>query len=190
MIDEYEDDDADYRIHGDFLISDMLKDWSDEELDHLRERSQAQAMNILPQEEFLQYADWFYFEETPAHNRFIEFIRNKVNATPKKTAPPELLTAQVCALLRQWAPAQECFNILESANIKFDSLKEVKKASEFITQMYNHTRIWGNNGWTPNELRENSANEGPKRKIGRNEPCPCGSGKKYKNCCGSDKPTE
>lgn len=21
-------------------------------------------------------------------------------------------------------------------------------------------------------------------KIGRNEPCPCGSGKKYKNCCG------
>ena len=22
-------------------------------------------------------------------------------------------------------------------------------------------------------------------KIGRNEPCPCGSGKKYKKCCGS-----
>lgn len=22
------------------------------------------------------------------------------------------------------------------------------------------------------------------RKVGRNEPCPCGSGKKYKNCCG------
>jgi len=25
------------------------------------------------------------------------------------------------------------------------------------------------------------------RKIGRNDPCPCGSGKKYKNCCGQDK---
>ena len=24
------------------------------------------------------------------------------------------------------------------------------------------------------------------RKIGRNEPCPCGSGKKYKNCCGKN----
>lgn len=23
-----------------------------------------------------------------------------------------------------------------------------------------------------------------KKKVGRNEPCPCGSGKKYKNCCG------
>jgi len=24
-----------------------------------------------------------------------------------------------------------------------------------------------------------------KPKIGRNEPCPCGSGKKYKKCCGA-----
>lgn len=24
----------------------------------------------------------------------------------------------------------------------------------------------------------------PHRKVGRNEPCPCGSGKKYKKCCG------
>lgn len=23
-------------------------------------------------------------------------------------------------------------------------------------------------------------------KMGRNEPCPCGSGQKYKKCCGSD----
>ena len=23
-------------------------------------------------------------------------------------------------------------------------------------------------------------------KIGRNDPCPCGSGKKYKKCCGKD----
>ena len=23
-----------------------------------------------------------------------------------------------------------------------------------------------------------------KEKIGRNDPCPCGSGKKYKKCCG------
>jgi uncharacterized protein YecA (UPF0149 family) len=23
------------------------------------------------------------------------------------------------------------------------------------------------------------------QKVGRNDPCPCGSGKKYKKCCGS-----
>jgi preprotein translocase subunit SecA len=26
----------------------------------------------------------------------------------------------------------------------------------------------------------------PTEKVGRNDPCPCGSGKKYKNCCGKD----
>ena len=29
--------------------------------------------------------------------------------------------------------------------------------------------------------------EGPK--IGRNEPCPCGSGRKFKHCCATDAPT-
>ncbi|MBQ1354769.1 MAG: SEC-C domain-containing protein, partial [Ruminococcus sp.] len=24
------------------------------------------------------------------------------------------------------------------------------------------------------------------KKVGRNDPCPCGSGKKYKKCCGRD----
>ncbi len=28
----------------------------------------------------------------------------------------------------------------------------------------------------------------PDDKVGRNDPCPCGSGKKYKRCCGSNKP--
>ena len=35
-------------------------------------------------------------------------------------------------------------------------------------------------------VKENQTvrNEGPK--IGRNDPCICGSGKKYKNCCGKN----
>ncbi len=36
---------------------------------------------------------------------------------------------------------------------------------------------------------DDSAQRRPERKkgkIGRNDPCPCGSGKKYKNCCGRD----
>lgn len=32
---------------------------------------------------------------------------------------------------------------------------------------------------------ETVVHDGPK--IGRNDPCPCGSGKKYKKCCGKDK---
>ncbi len=32
------------------------------------------------------------------------------------------------------------------------------------------------------EYSQTIVNDGPK--VGRNDPCPCGSGKKYKNCCG------
>jgi len=31
---------------------------------------------------------------------------------------------------------------------------------------------------------EAAETDSPDRKVGRNEPCPCGSGKKYKKCCG------
>ena len=41
------------------------------------------------------------------------------------------------------------------------------------------------------ELYEEQKNSGTVRretkKIGRNDPCPCGSGKKYKHCCGRGK---
>ncbi len=50
---------------------------------------------------------------------------------------------------------------------------------------------------TPQERQENlqtNQTAGPviqkrvaKKEIGRNDPCPCGSGKKYKNCCGQGK---
>ena len=32
------------------------------------------------------------------------------------------------------------------------------------------------------EINRTVVNQGPQ--VGRNDPCPCGSGKKYKNCCG------
>ena len=36
-----------------------------------------------------------------------------------------------------------------------------------------------------NEAKQPYVRKEPK--IGRNDPCPCGSGKKYKDCCGKDK---
>ena len=41
-----------------------------------------------------------------------------------------------------------------------------------------------NGGKISDDINRTVVNEGPK--IGRNDPCPCGSGKKYKNCCGKN----
>jgi uncharacterized protein YecA (UPF0149 family) len=42
--------------------------------------------------------------------------------------------------------------------------------------------------WTegPPDLRDDdAASPRRQRKVGRNEPCPCGSGRKAKRCCGA-----
>ncbi len=62
----------------------------------------------------------------------------------------------------------------------FDSEEEVLVMYDHLVKLQNNTRMWNNNGYTPLELGEIRANT---HKVGRNDPCPCGSGKKYKKCC-------
>jgi uncharacterized protein len=41
--------------------------------------------------------------------------------------------------------------------------------------------------WLPlrQAIDEREVSQRLRTKVGRNEPCPCGSGKKFKKCCGS-----
>lgn len=57
--------------------------------------------------------------------------------------------------------------------------KDLKKIDEFAKKYKNVIAIWPLNGYTLNEKKQIK-----KEKIGRNDLCPCGSGKKYKQCCG------
>ena len=58
--------------------------------------------------------------------------------------------------------------------------------ANLLMQFLNNMRLRSNNGWTPDEAIKTFSkpvvNEQPK--VGRNDLCPCGSGKKYKKCCG------
>jgi SEC-C motif-containing protein len=59
--------------------------------------------------------------------------------------------------------------------------KGVTHAHHEVAQFSRHKGSWyytDGKMVTPGTVR----NEGPK--VGRNDPCPCGSGKKYKKCCG------
>ena len=55
---------------------------------------------------------------------------------------------------------------------------------DYITILMNLKVIEQPNNDVSQEREKNKANL-PKKKIGRNEPCFCGSGKKYKHCCGA-----
>ena len=46
---------------------------------------------------------------------------------------------------------------------------------------------WANNAWAGSSFYPGAATPyAQTNKIGRNDPCPCGSGKKFKNCCGKN----
>ncbi len=86
----------------------------------------------------------------------------------------------------------ELGSILDSHNLIFDGEKQLQEFINLIMIAKNNTRIWENNGYTPSELHEiiRKRNENivkfptlQRPQVGRNDPCPCGSGKKYKKCC-------
>jgi hypothetical protein len=76
--------------------------------------------------------------------------------------------------------------------VELKSEKDINTLVEKMVTVVNNTRLWILKGHTPSELSSPSASkpatstpvEKTQPKVGRNEPCPCGSGKKYKKCCG------
>lgn len=65
---------------------------------------------------------------------------------------------------------------------------ELQIILDMITGINNNTRQWVLKGHTSMEVRSNHPlilqQQPETTKVGRNDPCPCGSGKKYKKCCG------
>ncbi|WP_052835392.1 YecA family protein, partial [Syntrophaceticus schinkii] len=89
-------------------------------------------------------------------------------------------------------------------DLEFDSFDELQPFINLVNGMANNTPQWILRGWTSFEVFERyekhnlqplpeppfdfmGSRIGGKAtpKVGRNEPCPCGSGKKYKKCCGA-----
>ncbi|WP_079504556.1 SEC-C metal-binding domain-containing protein [Mesobacillus jeotgali] len=85
------------------------------------------------------------------------------------------------------------------------SFEFLKQLTAHVMDLYNNTRQWILKGYSPAELRKkeekhlkpmpsfplNQPNDSSniidlnaRSKVGRNDPCTCGSGKKYKKCCG------
>lgn len=83
-------------------------------------------------------------------------------------------------------------DILDRYDCIFNGEEQLREFLDLMMQAKNNLRIWENNGYTPAEMNGlfSKRKESPVQiravqelKIGRNDLCPCGSGKKYKKCC-------
>ena len=79
-----------------------------------------------------------------------------------------------------------CFNV--TVETRAERKKVIGKGQEHKDEVISdYSEIesdYGQPGEIPDRevVQETVRREGPK--VGRNDPCPCGSGKKYKHCCG------
>ena len=83
----------------------------------------------------------------------------------------------------------ETVHDLDEANLGLTA-EERAEMLPLLRAMLEDLPYWENNGWSNNQVRASQGarafydENGEPLKVGRNDPCPCGSGKKYKKCCG------
>lgn len=83
-----------------------------------------------------------------------------------------------------------CYNVTVETKTQRKAIMEAEKATKSDYVDDSASRAMQGQGQLPEEAQvpekegkpETYRREQPK--VGRNDPCPCGSGKKYKNCCG------
>ena len=80
---------------------------------------------------------------------------------------------------------------LGDEGMAFEDIRQENKMLGLLFTLLNDLPRWDNNGWPAAALNEAVTGtpqfrnpDGSVMKVGRNDPCPCGSGKKYKKCCG------
>jgi len=105
----------------------------------------------------------------------------------------EAIVASLFALLNR----QEANDVVASASERLfwglpeDTLEAAQGRLKLFFAFYSAVPHWLDKGWSPVQMREGHGTGGrtpatTSAKAGRNDPCPCGSGKKYKNCHGAN----
>lgn len=173
--------DADYCLWDEYIVYADFEEDDFEGAERLIRETANKPRYIPGKSEFLKYADWTYYENTKQMKELSRFLVDECNVPNTKI---EKLMFDLHWKFTESIQMQECFDILESYNVIL-SEEQVSELVPLMMDCCNNTRSWLNKGHTPNELsrlRRNSQQRSIK-KIGRNDPCPCGSGKKYKKCC-------
>jgi uncharacterized protein YecA (UPF0149 family) len=137
-------------------------------------------------EQLLTAGEPGYVERNDSYKQFVTFIIQNYSISRK--VADEIAEECVYATKIGEAP-KDILQYLQS-RLEFDRIDTIQACMEKVVHLINNTREWFLKGYTPVELsaQEKKALQPLKivknKTIGRNEPCPCGSKKKYKKCCG------
>lgn len=152
-------------------------------------KQQGKAYAVLPKAEFLRYRDEWYCPEIPEAEVMCRFLMERKKLSREKAWN---ITAEIRMQCSMDLPVGTMLAWLQERGMVFADLEEVNAFLQRLQMLNNRTRKLCNRGYTPEELFSQRPVGRPgapviSGKPSRNGPCPCGSGRKYKNCCGAAK---
>lgn len=159
-------------------------------------KSQQGKPAFFPTDEMLEnqtYLEWACKE--PASMALIKFLDAHVPDGENDYYFADRIIEELIDMTHGGYKIGDYMNYLSDSGVVLD-LDGTKTLLNLVARLSNGLPLWENNGWKPDELFQKTTGrklfyneDGSIRKVGRNDPCPCGSGKKYKNCCGRSVPS-
>ncbi len=192
------------------IISDYLfVDDPERDIRNLRHQQSGKPYKVFSKAEFLRFADPDYYPVTPHQAAMLKYLSRR---SKDLSLSPEEFCIALQSIIVIDVPMKEVLAISESEGLTFDKYQDIGEFAALYQNLNNSTHKHANRGYTPDELFMMS-NRGQKLAertvpagqmslfdeplakpvltlVGttpRNASCPCGSGRKYKNCCGKGK---
>jgi preprotein translocase subunit SecA len=172
-----------YCFWHDYIVNDIFEEDDFEKVQQLAEVAATKPRYIPCKQDFLKYSDWDYMEETPQLRKLREYIRRIL---PGNADLAEDILKNIYAFGNYKVEPKTYITLFQEHDIVLKP-NQIRELFGFILRLRENLRLWMNNGHTTNERPSDKGSQlGSIKtpKVGRNEPCPCGSGKKYKKCCG------
>ncbi|AZK48485.1 Rho termination factor N-terminal domain-containing protein [Paenibacillus lentus] len=187
-----------YTLESGYIVDGYLTlEESQEELKALLLQIKDKPLFIPKREELLKYADEDYFEMTPQLTKLRAYVMKEISRDAEMV---DHLIDDIQLACTMQATSGDLIREFERRELTFQSMEQADIVVALMNDVYNHTRQWIHRGHTPFEMSQIAGNvelraahrqlsplnksQVSVTKIGRNEPCPCGSGFKYKRCCG------
>ena len=176
-----------FYVRNDMIISTALEE---EDCEKIREKYVAGDTYYYPSPEVIDaYENGPRMADVPEYTYILSYLSRK---TSEEKAGQ--IMDGLCRMALRDASASELVEYLSQEGVTFLNLDELNRFLLLYTGWFYEIRVRVCKGYKPCELtaerlQMRNFNLSPdysprsRRKVGRNDSCPCGSGKKYKNCC-------
>lgn len=193
-------DDVEYSIAGNIIsgyeFQPQFEDYKDN-IDSIRSAQRGKPRYLPSKEEFLKYADIDYLEPNQPYADLKAYIlKHKLTSCGEGIDGVDGDLLDLHEMIRFGVETSSVYDYFTERGYQFENLHILEGFAQLIMDVNNNTRMYDNNGFTPYELvgktgrhkvvaiKNSRDDQQIKSRLGRNDPCPCGSGLKYKNCCG------